>query len=190
MPKPHLIVVAGPSAAGKTTLARQIAGGLRFAPICKDTIKENLFDHLGSGDRAHSQQLGFAAVQCICALADDTLRSGASVVIESTFNHPDTAGELQALAERSGAQLSVVYCYATPEVLSERYNARVEERHPGHRDTARMTPQDVVADGWLYRPDYPGRVLEVDTSDFGHVSLDRILAWLGSGCPGVCPSVD
>ena len=114
MTQPYLIVVAGPSAAGKTTLARQIAAGLRLALICKDTIKEVPFDHLGSGERAHSQQLGYAAVQCIYALAED----------------------------------------------------------------------------WLHRPDYPGRVLPVDTSDFGQVSLDRILAWLGSPHPDGCPSPD
>jgi predicted kinase len=190
MTQPHLIIVAGPSAAGKTTLARQIAGGLRLALICKDTIKEQLFDHLGSGDRDRSRQLGSAAVQCIYALAEDSLRSGASVVIESTFTHRDSPGELQALAERGRARLSVLFCYATPEALSERYNARVKERHPGHRDTATVTPQDVVADGWLCRPDYPERVLTVDTSDFAQVSLNRILAWLCGGCPDTCQSSD
>jgi predicted kinase len=60
MIQPHLIVIAGPPAAGKTTLARQIARALRLPVICKDTLKESLFDHLGAGDRAQSQRLGYA----------------------------------------------------------------------------------------------------------------------------------
>jgi predicted kinase len=180
MTKSHLIVVAGPPAAGKTTLARQIAAALRLPLICKDTIKAALYDHLGSGDRARSQQLGYAVIQCMYALAGDILRAGASIVFESTFNHPDTPGELRALVDHTAARLSVVYCYATPQVLSERFNARAAaERHPGHLDMATTTPQTIAASGWLRRPDYPGRVIPVDTSDFGAVSLDSILEQLG-----------
>jgi hypothetical protein len=117
------------------------------------------------------------------ALAEDILRAGASVVLESTFVHPKTPGELQALVEHTGARLSVVYCYATPDALSERYNARVSERHPGHLDRATTTPEGIVASGWLRRPAYPGRVLPVDTSDFDRVSLDEILAFLSARTP-------
>ena len=183
MTKPHLIVVAGPPAAGKTTLARQIAAALRLPLICKDTIKEALYDHLGPGDRARSQQLGYAVIQCMYALAEDVLHAGASVVLESTFNHPDTPAELRALLDHADARLSVVYCYATPEVLSARFNARAAaERHPGHQDPATTTPEAFSVDGYLRRPDYPGRVIPVDTSDLP-VSLDSILEQLGTGTP-------
>ena len=42
-----LILVSGPSAAGKSSLAETIARELRLPLIAKDTIKEALFDTLG-----------------------------------------------------------------------------------------------------------------------------------------------
>jgi predicted kinase len=185
MTEPHLIVVAGPPAAGKTALAHRIAGALRLPLICKDTIKEALYDHLGVGDRAWSQQLGYAIVQCMYALAGDILCAGASIVIESTFIHRDTPGELQALLDQTGARLSVVYCYATPEVLNERFNARAAaERHRGHQDPATTTPETFAGGDHLSRPDYPGRFIPVDTTDFGAVSLVDILGQLGRAPTG------
>jgi predicted kinase len=154
MDRPHLIAVAGPPASGKTTLARQIAAALRLPLICKDTLKESLYEHLGTSDRAWSQRLGAAAIQTMLALAEDILRAGASLILESTFNHPRTPGELAALIEGTGARLTVVCCWATAEVLAERFNRRTQdERHPGHQDPDTVTPDEVIAAGWLRRPD-------------------------------------
>ena len=175
MIQPHLIVVAGPPAAGKTTLARRAAAQLHLALICKDTLKESLFDCLGARDRTWSQRLGYASIRALYALARDILRSGASLIMESTFIHPDTPGELQTLLDETGARLSVVYCYAAPEVLCARFNARaLTTRHPGHGDPSALTPREVAERGWSYRPDYPGTVIEVDTSDFAAVDVRAI----------------
>jgi predicted kinase len=182
MVQPHLIVIAGPPAAGKTTLAHQIARALRLPVICKDTLKETLFDHLGAGDRARSQQLGYAVIRCMIALAKEILLAGASVILEGPFIHPDTPGELQKLLESTCARLSVVYCTATPEVLAARFNARSQAtRHPGHLDGV-TSPATFVHLGYLNRPDYPGQVISVDTTDFNAVSVAAIVARLGDPC--------
>ena len=44
MEAPLVVVVTGPPAAGKTTVAREIARSLRLPLVAKDTIKEALFD--------------------------------------------------------------------------------------------------------------------------------------------------
>ncbi len=64
MEAPLLVVVTGPPAAGKTTIAREIARRLHLPLIAKDTIKEALFDGLGTGDLAWSQRLGTATYPC------------------------------------------------------------------------------------------------------------------------------
>jgi glycosyltransferase involved in cell wall biosynthesis len=46
-----LVVVTGPPASGKTTLARVIARELGWPLLAKDDITETLFDALGTGDR-------------------------------------------------------------------------------------------------------------------------------------------
>ncbi|MBN1937773.1 MAG: ATP-binding protein [Anaerolineae bacterium] len=180
MSNPHLIVIAGPPACGKTTRARLLASALRLPLLCKDTIKEVLFEQLGTPDRAGSQRLGYACVIILYALARDILGAGASVILESVFTHPDTPGELQSLIDQTGARLTVVYCFASPEVLCRRFNARaLSDRHLGHQDPATQTAQGIVDGGWLYRPDYPGQVIEVDTSGDEAVSIEDILAQLG-----------
>jgi predicted kinase len=176
---PLLVVVAGPPAAGKTTLARRLAAALRWPLIGKDTLKEALFDHLGAGDRERSQQLGYAVICAMYALAREILAAGASLILESTFIHPQTPAELRQLAGAAGARLAVVYCYARPEVLAARFNARAQgERHPGHLDPATMTAAKFVARGWLECPDYRCPVIAVDTSDFAAVDVGAIVGRL------------
>jgi predicted kinase len=52
---PLVVVVTGPPASGKSTIARELADALAAPLIAKDPIKETLFDSLGTGDPAWSR---------------------------------------------------------------------------------------------------------------------------------------
>ncbi len=54
---PTLVLVTGAPGSGKTTLAMPLARHLGLPLITKDTIKEALFDTLGTGDHTWSQRL-------------------------------------------------------------------------------------------------------------------------------------
>src|SRR5579862_8060531 len=69
MESPLLIIVTGLPAAGKTTLARELARLLRAPLIGKDMIKEPLLDVLGAGDGARSRQLSTASFAVQFAIA-------------------------------------------------------------------------------------------------------------------------
>jgi predicted kinase len=118
---PSLVVVTGPPAGGKTTLARAIAETLGWPLLAKDEIKETLFDTLGIGDREWSHRLGAASMELLTRLVRGQLEAGRSIVAEANFRWP---GELPECV------VVQVFCDAPADVLLERILERT--RHPGH----------------------------------------------------------
>ena len=168
--EPLLVVVTGPPAAGKTTIARALAGRLRLPLISKDTIKEALFDGLGSGDLAWSQRLGAGTYLAMLALAEDSVAGGASLVLEANFVR---GGEVETRLATLPARFLQIHCSAPLEVLSARYGAR--ERHPGHVDAERIDAlRDAVETGRHDALDLPGETIRLDTSE--EVPIEEVLA--------------
>ncbi len=167
MALPLVVVVQGPPAAGKTTIARGIASRLRLPLIAKDTIKEALFDGLGTGDLAWSQKLGTATYLAMLALVEDSVAAGASVVIEANFVRGGEA-RLAALP----ARFVQVHCSAPLDVLLKRYRRR--ERHPGHVDAERIDAlRDAVESGRHDALELPGETIRLDTSE--EVDVDAVV---------------
>jgi predicted kinase len=163
---PFFVVVSGPPASGKSTIAPEIARHLGLPLLAKDTIKEALMTALGAPDIEASRRLGFAAFMAQFALAADT-QVGA--VLEGTFHRSITA---DALRDLPGPVIEV-FCRCTREEAARRYAARAGTRHAGHFDQERTTDHiwtpdiaEPVAGGWA--------VVEVDTNT--PVDLDAILA--------------
>jgi predicted kinase len=155
---PLVVVVTGPPAAGKTTIARAIAERLRLPLIAKDTIKEALFDGLGTGDLAWSQQLGEATFLAMLAIAEESVAAGSNLVLEANFIR---GGESRLAA--LPARFVQMHCSAPLEVLVERYASR--ERHPGHVDSERIDAlRDAVETGRHEPLDLPGELIRIDTS--------------------------
>lgn len=169
--EPLVVVVTGPPAAGKTTIARGLAARLRLALIAKDTIKEALFDGLGSGDLAWSQRLGEGTYLAMLALAEESVAAGASLVLEANF----ICGRESRLAALP-ARFVQIHCSARLEVLLERYAGR--ERHAGHVDAERIEAlRDAVETGRHAPLDLPGELVRLDTTE--QVEIEDVLARLG-----------
>ena len=81
-PARRLVLVSGPPAVGKTTLAVPLAAELGFALLAKDRIKETLHDALGfDAGLAWSRRLGAATMELLWALAADA----PAAVLEANF---------------------------------------------------------------------------------------------------------
>lgn len=159
--KPLLVVVQGPPAAGKTTIARALAAGLRLALVEKDTVKEALFDGLGTGDLEWSQRLGVPTLLVMLAVAERSVAAGASLVLEGNFVR---GGEIADRLAQLPARFVQVHCTAPLELLLERYGSR--ERHPGHVDAERIDAlRDAVETGRHDPLDLPGETIRIDTSE-------------------------
>jgi predicted kinase len=157
MDAPLVVVVTGPPAAGKTTIARDLAARLRLPLIAKDTIKEALFDELGASDLAWSQRLGEATFGVMLALAEESIDAGASLVLEANF----ARGGESRLASLP-ARFVQVHCTAPFEVLLKRYASR--RRHPGHVDSERIEALREAVDSGRHDPlELPGAMIQIDT---------------------------
>lgn len=159
MEAPLVVVVTGPPAAGKTTIARELAARLELPLIAKDTIKEALFDALGTGDLAWSQRLGDATYLVMLALAEESVAAGSGLVLEANFFR---GGEYRLAA--LPAHFVQVHCGAPLEVLVERYASRT--RHPGHVDSERLDAVREAVESGRHEPlDLPGgETIRLDTS--------------------------
>ena len=155
-PRPVFVVVSGPPASGKSTLAPALAQELALPLVAKDTIKHALMSVLDVGDVETSRELGRAAVAAMLAVAAECPRGA---VLESNFYRSVAVVELGALP----GPVVEIFCRCDHDVAQRRFRARASCRHAGHFDSVRTAEElwndevaEPVAGGWP--------VLEVDTN--------------------------
>ena len=157
---PPVVVVQGPPASGKTNVAREIAERLRLPLLMKDTVKEALFDGLGAGDLEWSQRLGVGTYEVLTALVEESVKAGASVVLEGNFVR---GSDLERRLAVLPARFVQIHCSAPLELLLERYRSR--ERHPGHVDGERIDGVREAVESHRHDPlELPGETIRIDTS--------------------------
>ena len=171
-----MVVVTGPPASGKSTIARAISEGLPAPLIAKDPIKELLFDALGTGDPAWSKKLGLAAYALLFLEVEEEVRAGRSCVLEANFDHIEASAQLRALQLRSPFRAFQIVCWASREVLLERFVGRAGSRHPGHIDDERLgdVVESIDAGRWQAL-DLEGETIEVDTTDWATVDVEGLV---------------
>lgn len=175
--RPLLLIVTGPPAAGKTTLARRLAADVRLPLFTKDLFKEALHDRLGGSDRAASMELGLAAYDLLYVVAEAELAAGRSLLVEANFRPAVSGGYFLDILRRRPALAVQVHCTAAPAVLAARYRARGEtgDRHPVHTDRA-LDLETAVRFHAEHGPlDLGGPVIAVPTDDLAAIDYEGIL---------------
>jgi predicted kinase len=167
------VLVAGPPASGKSTLAPALAAGLELPLIAKDTIKDAIMSVLPVPGVEASRKIGTASVAAMLAVAAE---SPVGAVIESNFYR---SRAVEMLRELPGPVVEV-FCRCDRELSVRRYRDRAGTRAAGHFDGVRTDDEiwspdvgEPVAAGWP--------VIEVDTS--GPVDVDKVIAGIRASVP-------
>ncbi len=176
--RPLLLVVTGPPASGKTRVARELAERLSLPFIVKDTLKERLYEVLGSGDDLEDA-IERAALAILFSVVESQLAAGVSVVAESNFDARFDIAPFHELCGEHNVRLVQVHCSKPPGDVGREFAERAASgrRHPGHGDR----PEDaaeVVADleaGRWDALDLPGELLELDVD---RIDYDDLVAQL------------
>jgi molybdopterin-guanine dinucleotide biosynthesis protein len=151
--EPRFVVMSGPAASGKTTLARALAVKLNLPLLAKDTIKTAITSALAVSDPPAARWAGRTAVAVLVALAAE---SSTGAVLDSVWR----SGQADGLRRLDGRVVEV-FCRCDLPILKTRYDARI--RPPGyvseHAGSAELWSEETM------RPLHGGwPVIEADTS--------------------------
>ena len=174
-----LLLVGGPPASGKSSLARRLAADLRLPLLSRDAFKERLFDTLGTGDRDWSKQLGAASYAIVWTALESNLAVGSPTIVESTLRGTFPTQRIRALAADYPLIAHQLNCVVDGPTLLQRHTERSQspERHPGHqddRDDAELRAE--LLRGRVDPLPLDGDVIEVDTTDFAALDYAGLLA--------------
>ena len=132
------IIINGMPGAGKSTLMEELAHDLNIGHLSKDSIKELLGDTLGiPKNEADNRRYGSASSDALFAIMNTIADSQDVFIIESAFWADIASPQFTALlAQHDHVALIQVHVTCQPEILAERFNARIAagKRHAVHYD--------------------------------------------------------
>jgi predicted kinase len=176
-PPPTLIIIGGPSAVGKTTLAHRLAESLGCPAICRDEIKEGMV-HASSGFvPSPGDELTKRTFPVFFDVLGLLLRAGVTTVADAAFQNANWRAGLEPLLGL--AQVRIVHCHVRADVALSRALRR-RESNPVRRAHVDPGPDRDPEDFARLRAtferlslDVPA--LEVDTTDGYRPGLGAIV---------------
>jgi len=174
-PKRKAILINGPPASGKSTIAGELATIFNVPILARDTIQESLYDVIGSGDREYNRMLGRAGMAVIWAVLKN-FPLEATVIIDAWFRYPPYDWVVQGFSTAGITSFVEIWCHAPGEVLSSRYLSRVGQRHAGH--LGKEFAAELIEIANHANSMGIGDLFSVDTSSPDLVDIPKLASWV------------
>jgi len=180
--RPVLVVMSGPVASGKTTLAKALTRNLVGVRVINDRVRKAVLDPVTEAvgadaalERMTSRDFDQRVYAEVFRRARYILESGRPCVLDGCYPDRSVRKQVAELAESCGAALAFVRCQPSPESMRERLAAR--DRRDGLREGSWMDiAMTLEARIEPLAQDEPGRVVTIDTDLPPNVAVESIRA--------------
>ncbi|MCM1304185.1 MAG: ATP-binding protein [Lachnospiraceae bacterium] len=191
----YCILVAGMPATGKSTVAKAVAERFKLPVISKDSIKEQLFDHVGFQSREEKVNLGIASMKIMYYVAEQLMKAGQPFILENNFEASENG--IKLLLEKYQYPALTLSLTGDYPVIYRRFLERDKspERHRGHvvndcyPEKGKTAPEKAKApvlsfEQYVQRmrkrgfDDFrvDGGLIRIDTTDFAQIDLEEIFS--------------
>ena len=187
-----IILISGLHGSGKSHLAEYIAEKLKLPMICKDSIKEVLFDTIGFRNRGEKTKLNEASLEIMFYVSEELLKTNQSLILENNFEN-NAYPFFKELKMKFDVQLLTVLIEGDTKTLYNRYVQRNKDpkRHRGHilsteypeREKNNYIPEPITYE--TYYQDFKKRgmsdfcvgenTIRVDVTEFSKIDYANIL---------------
>jgi adenylate kinase family enzyme len=160
-----ILIIHGPPAVGKTTLATKVGAKLQLPHIGRDYITEWLMDAGHIDHQDFHKYIGHAGYELMFNMTSELVKGKSSFMVEGCLNPQGAASRFQEVLGPSIDQVVEVFLSAPIEVLVERYRERTfgENRHKAHNDTEKVNRIKDHLESVKYTPMNIGsELIEVD----------------------------
>ena len=171
------IIIAEMPGTGKTRFANYLSDKLQISLICKDKLKEIIWNKL-QYDASETRKYGGIAYDLSFHFCEMLMKSGQTIIFESNFSNtcPDI---LKEMVNKYEYKVVTILFDGNVEVIHKRFVERdtTEERHAGLVSNGRFSNFEFfMKETQPCRDfDYGDLKLTVDTTDFSKVFYDDII---------------
>ena len=179
--KPHIIIITGYLAAGKSTFAQRLSEAISVPCIIKDTFKSALCASVDVDNRAESSRFSAVTFDAMMYVAERLIETGCPIIIEGNFvpygvKKTDEAGVIKSLIDKYNCQSLSFKFIGDTHILHGRYIDRdkLPERGKVNAMLGEIPLKDF--DRLCHNLDgfsVGGKVIEVDTTDFNNVDFEK-----------------
>jgi len=177
--RPTLWMTCGLPASGKSTLARGLSEALRMPWIRSDGIRKGLFPRSRGKTSAYGRGMYRSGMQDrvyakMLAMAQDTLRSGDSVLLDAAFSRRKWRQAASLLAHDLDTNLICVECVCPETILRERLSER--QQRPGLSDARNIHLNEMIRHFEEVAEMPPGTHFKAATDRDVETSLNAVLS--------------
>lgn len=181
---PLLVLVSGPPASGKTTLATILAERYTLPLFAKDTFKEMMYDNAEElPSLARSRFMGKCSIDTLQIITRQLLAHNISHILEANFDATLFTPVLRAVAQHTPFGCVQVQMRCEGNILTERFIHRAATGgvHPGHQALQYIAMlRETLAKGRGEIYDIPSDVVWIDTTDLTRVDYTPVFTTIES----------